>query len=93
MPSIVFSLVFLFLTNFFIEPAKSDIYNYVQNLELDDVTSLVDKFPMIISKMKDAGMLFKKDTKNAHMKVIDVFEGRSCINTSGEILLRLLIQG
>jgi hypothetical protein len=33
----------------------------VQNVELDDITSIWDKFPSIIDKIKEAGMLLKYD--------------------------------
>ena len=60
MPSLICSLLFLILTNFFIESATSALPNYLQNLELDDITSLLDRFPVIISKIKEAGMLSKR---------------------------------
>jgi hypothetical protein len=59
MPSIFYSLIFLFLTNTFIEPTTCDLPAYLQNLELDDITSLWDKFPSIINQIKQAGMLLR----------------------------------
>ncbi|CAF3324558.1 unnamed protein product [Rotaria socialis] len=59
MPSILFSVVFLFLTNFFIEPTTCAIPAYIQNLELDDITSIVDKFPAILTKIKEAVNRFR----------------------------------
>jgi hypothetical protein len=61
MPSIVFYLIFLFFTNSFIEPTTCAFTNYIQNLELDDITSLWDKFPAIIDRIKEAGMLLKNN--------------------------------
>ncbi|CAF1562766.1 unnamed protein product [Rotaria magnacalcarata] len=59
MQSILFSVVFLFLTNFFIEPTTCAIPAYIQNLELDDITSIVDKFPAILTKIKEAVNRFR----------------------------------
>jgi hypothetical protein len=57
MPSIFYPLIFIFLTNFFLEPTTCALPAYLQNLELDDITSLWDKFPSIIAQIKQAGML------------------------------------
>ncbi|CAF3690473.1 unnamed protein product [Rotaria sordida] len=59
MPSIIFSLVLLLLTNFFIQPTTCALPTYIQNLELDDITSLVDKFPTLINKIKEAVNRFR----------------------------------
>lgn len=69
MSSIVYPLLFLFLISFLIEPTTPAIQNYFQNLELDDVTSLWDKFPSIVAQIKQAGMLLK----NSRMKVEELF--------------------
>jgi hypothetical protein len=69
MPSIIYTLIFLFLTNFLIQPTTCALQDYIQNLELDDVTSLWDKFPSFIGKIKDASMLLN----NVYMKVTKVF--------------------
>jgi hypothetical protein len=61
MPSIIFSLAFLFLTNLLIEPTTCALPSYLQNLELDDLTSLWDKFPALIGKIKEAGMLLNNN--------------------------------
>jgi len=61
MPSIFYSLIFLFLTNFLIEPTTCVLPAYFQNLELDDITSLWDKFPSVINQIKQAGMLLRSD--------------------------------
>jgi len=55
MPPIAFSLVLLVLTNFLIEPTAYAL----QNLELDDITSLQQEFPSIIRKIKVIGMFLK----------------------------------
>jgi hypothetical protein len=44
---------------------------YLQNLELDDLTSLWDKFPALIGKIKEAGMLLNNDFYQGR----DSFEG------------------
>jgi len=49
--------------NFFIQPTTCAVPNNIQNLELDDVTSLWDKFPSLIDKIKEAGMLLKYDKR------------------------------
>ncbi|CAF1180370.1 unnamed protein product [Rotaria sp. Silwood1] len=59
MPSIIYSLGLLLLINFFIEPTTCEIPTFLQNLELDDITSLVDKFPSVISKIKEAVNRFR----------------------------------
>ncbi len=59
----IFTLTCLFLINFFIQPTICAVPNDIQNLELDDVTSLWDKFPSLIDKIKEAGMLLKYDKR------------------------------
>jgi hypothetical protein len=69
MPSIAYKLIFLFLTDFLIQPTACALPDYIQNLELDDITSLWDKVPSIIGKVKDASMLLN----NGYMKVTEFF--------------------
>jgi len=59
MRSIIFSLVFVLLTNFLIEPTTCVLPTYLQNLELDDITSLQYELPSIISKISVIGMFLK----------------------------------
>jgi hypothetical protein len=59
----IFTLTCLFLIKFFIQPTICAAPNDIQNLELDDVTSLWDKFPSLIDKIKEAGMLLKYDKR------------------------------
>ncbi|CAF4290448.1 unnamed protein product [Rotaria sp. Silwood2] len=59
MPSIIFPLVLVLLTNFFIEPTTCDLPTILQTIELDDITSFVDKIPSIISKVKEAVNRFR----------------------------------
>jgi hypothetical protein len=59
----IYSLTCLFLTNFLIQPTTCAVPTNIQNLELDDVTSLWDKFPSIIDQIKETGMLFRYDKK------------------------------
>jgi len=59
MRPIIFSLVFVFLTNLFIEPTACVLPTYLQNLELDDITSLQYELPSIISKISVIGMFLK----------------------------------
>jgi hypothetical protein len=61
MPSIGFSLIFIFFTHILIEPTTCAWSTNLQNLELDDITSLWDKLPSVIGKIKEAGMLLKND--------------------------------
>lgn len=68
----IFSLTCLVLTKFFIQPTTGALPNNIQNLELDDVTSLWDKFPSLIDKIKEAGMLLRYDKDQGHK-----FEGHS----------------
>jgi hypothetical protein len=58
---ILLLLLCLLLTDFFIQPTTCALPNNIQNLELDDVTSLWDKFPILIDKIKEAGMLLRYD--------------------------------
>ena len=69
MPSIAYKLIFLFLTDLLIQPTTCALPDYIQNLELDDITSLWDKVPSIIGKVKDASMLLN----NAYVKVTEIF--------------------
>lgn len=57
MASIIYCVLFLFFTNIFVDQAKCELPAYIQNLQLDDITSLIDKFPAILVKIKEAGML------------------------------------
>jgi hypothetical protein len=59
MSSIVYPLILLLIASLFIQPTTAPLPTYLQNLELDDVTSLWDKFPSLIAQIKQAGMLFK----------------------------------
>jgi hypothetical protein len=59
MPSIIFSLVFVFLTNFLIQAAASTSPTDLRNLELDDIASLQHEFPSIIGKIKVVGRFLK----------------------------------
>ncbi|CAF1325642.1 unnamed protein product [Adineta steineri] len=59
MPPIIYCTVFLLLINFYIEPTTCAMPAYIQNLELDDITSLWDKFPIIIDKIKEAVNRFR----------------------------------
>jgi len=59
MPSIIFSLIFVFLTNLLIQPTASTSPTNLRNLELDDITSLQHEFQSIIGKIKVVGMFLK----------------------------------
>ena len=63
----------LLFINFLIQSSTCALPNNIQNLELDDITSLWDKFPAIIDKIKEAGMLFWYDKRE---KSFD--EGHRC---------------
>ncbi|CAF1043599.1 unnamed protein product [Adineta steineri] len=52
MPSIIVPLVFVFLTNFLIQPSVCVLPPDLPNVELDDITSLQYEFPSMIGKMK-----------------------------------------
>ena len=41
---------------FAIQSSRCTLPNNIQNLELDDITSLWEKFPFLIDKLKEAGM-------------------------------------
>jgi hypothetical protein len=69
------SLTCLVLTNCLIQLTTCAIPTNIQNLELDDITSLWDKFPSIIDKIKEAGMLFRYDKNEGHK-----YEGHLKIN-------------
>lgn len=73
MPSIFYPLIFLFLTNIFIEQTTCALPEYLQNLELDDITSLWDKFPSIINQIKQAGMLLENDFLRRSMRIFFLY--------------------
>jgi hypothetical protein len=77
MPSIFYTLTVLFLTNFLIEQTTCALPEYLQNLELDDITSLWDKFPSVINQIKQAGMLLRNDFYEGQRIL---FQGHFCIN-------------
>jgi hypothetical protein len=56
-----FPLTCLFLINIFIQSTLCAVPTNIQNLELDDLISVWDKFPSMIEKIKEAGMLFRND--------------------------------
>lgn len=62
----IFLLTCLFFIITFVQPTTCALSNEVQNLEYDDITSLWDKFPSIIDKIKETGMLFKCDKSEGH---------------------------
>ncbi len=68
----IFTLTCLCLMKVIIQPTTCAVSNNIQNLELDDVTSLWDKFPSLIDKIKEAGMLFRYDNNQGQR-----FEGHS----------------
>jgi hypothetical protein len=68
MVSISFSLLLVFVANFFIEPTACGLPAYLQNRELDDITSLRYEFPSIIGKIRAIGMLVKMIC-NVHLRV------------------------
>ncbi len=68
----IFSLTCLFLIKFFIQPTTCALPTNIQNLELDDVTSLWDTFPSLIDKIKEAGTSLRYDKKQGQR-----FEGYS----------------
>ena len=53
----ILSLTCLLLTNLLIQPITCALPNNIQDLELDDITSLWDKFPVLIDKIKEAGRI------------------------------------
>ncbi|CAF1032001.1 unnamed protein product [Rotaria sordida] len=55
----IFFLTCLLSINFFIQSATCVLSNNVQNLEFDDITSLWDKFPSIIDKIKETVNRFR----------------------------------
>jgi hypothetical protein len=59
MPSIIFSLVSVFLIHFLIEPTACALPTDLRNVELDDFTSLRRELPSIIDKIKVIGMFLK----------------------------------
>lgn len=59
MPSIVYCLLVLFFTNILFEPTTCALPEYLQSIELDDITSLWDKFPSIIGQIKQAVNRFR----------------------------------
>jgi len=92
----IFSLTCLFLIKFFIEPTICAAPNNIQNLELDDVTSLWDKFPSLIDKIKEAGMLLRCDKNQGHQyeghfrRVIPLYSVLSIDSPLGSIELYLM---
>ena len=48
-------LLLLFVTHLSIDPSACALPANIQNLELDDITSLWNKFPSIIGKIQEAG--------------------------------------
>lgn len=59
----IFSLTCLFLMKCFIQSTICSLPNNIQNLELEDATSLWDQFPSFIDKIKEAGMLLGYDNE------------------------------
>ncbi|CAF3576654.1 unnamed protein product [Rotaria sp. Silwood1] len=58
----LFKVVFLtclLLIKFFIQPTTCALSNNIQNLEFDDITTLWDKFPSIIDKIKETVNRFR----------------------------------
>ena len=49
------ALLVLFITHLSIDPSVCPLPANIQNLELDDITSLWNKFPSIIGKIQEAG--------------------------------------
>jgi hypothetical protein len=62
----IFFLTCLFLTKFCIQPTTCAVPANIKTLELEDVTALPNKFPSIIDKIEETGMLFKYYQKQGH---------------------------
>lgn len=51
----VYPFLFVLFANFILQPTTTSVTTYLQSLELDDITSLWDKFPALIGQIKQAG--------------------------------------
>lgn len=65
MSSFVYPLLLLLFSNFLLQPTTTSVTTYLQSLELDDITSLWDKFPALIGQIKQAGRW--KDTRSERL--------------------------
>ena len=68
MTSIIFPLICLFLTKFFIQPTTCIASANIQDFEFIDITLLWDQFPSIVDKIKETGMLFRSTDFRFHVK-------------------------
>ncbi len=64
---VFFLICYLCFINIYIQPITCAVPTNIQNLELDDITSIWDKFPSLIDKIKEAGMLFEYDKIEGHI--------------------------
>ena len=65
------ALLCLFLTEPWLHSKTRVLASRAQDIELDDVTSLWDKFPSIIDKIKETGMLLSDEGHSLQGQILD----------------------